>query len=261
MILKLALPIIYVLILAGCSGGSQGTHDVTGSETSPLPPTESPLSNNEPVHSQPVGPYNFITPILGQKSTYSESDDGGTPRTYTFTVNNVSVDGTFSTAFSSESWDATVGDYSYTNYFDNMGKRISSDLSWRYGDSNCTWSPNGDGIPSPLTVGQSWEYTDVAHCIYPSSDFTNSTASDLVHSGTYLGTETIAVPAGTFLAHKFARLKTSKQRNAIVIEHITTWLNASGADTRLIKESIEREAYFTEGLPPKTTVRVLDSFN
>ena len=82
-----------------------------------------------------------------------------------------------------------------------------------------------------MQQGQSWVDNITVNC----ND--SSTNGSHIQNWTFVGMETVTVPAGTFNAHKFQTVGTDySNQNGSYFYNATTWLDSSSAYSRMVKD-------------------------
>ncbi len=219
--------------------------------------------------SPPISkPYVFITPKVGQHSVYVASfTSAGFTSTATTTMDITAVypDGSYAYV------NNAAGDLSInlggrtlvipkdSNVANNVGQDVTISSTSGGTPYTCLANPHGYGAPTSLNIGQTWAFSYSVNCFFTAANGTTSTNSPISpwsDVGTYLGTETISVPAGTFLAHKFTSTQTFDPGVASFFIQSTIWLNASSTDSRML----QRTSVFTNFLNPPETYK-LQSYN
>jgi hypothetical protein len=211
--------------------------------------------------------YRFITPTAGAKNVFAvtlvDNLNNTLNRTIVESVSTVNADGSFVTMTSDPSNNSVFsGSVDHTVYptatsYNSSAQETQTVVTPPNGSpTTCTFSPYGAGAPSPLQAGQAWSLMYTESCGGGGS-ITNT------QSGTYVGTESIAVPAGTFTAYKFqSTVSWTTAGGTTVNESITRWRNAASADSRTLKEILN---FTYSGTPPAqgstvSSTRVLQSY-
>ena len=183
--------------------------------------------------------YQFITPALGSQNTYADTQvdnlNNTLKRSIVSTVVAVNADGSYRSTSVDPSGDTvgsgTVDQTFYpTAYSLNNAGQETAQQTTRPGNVvvSCAADPHDAGPPAPLSVGQHWSfsYTPCAG------------APVFTQAGVLVDTETVTVPAGTFSAYKFqSSLTWTTAGGSAVTETISHWRNASGSDSRIVKET------------------------
>lgn len=84
------------------------------------------------------------------------------------------------------------------------------------------------GAPSPLTVGQAWSATYTEAC-------GGNAGRTYTQTGSFVGIESVTVPAGTFSADKFVSTTTWTSNGLMTTETVTRWRDAAAAGSRVLK--------------------------
>jgi hypothetical protein len=136
-----------------------------------------------------------------------------------------------------------------------VGRR---ELSYSYAPANgtavtCTVAPHGAGPDYLLTVGKAWALNCAITC-------GTVTPNSYAQTGSVVGTESVTVPAGTFLAIKLQSTLTWTDPNGTTrTESIGTWRDAN---TAIVVKRIINIAYSGTALLngyPVTTTTALQS--
>jgi hypothetical protein len=244
---NLILGLLAASFLAACGGGGGGSSSNGAT---------SATSNN----GATAATYSFITPKLGAQSVYVNSlvDNLGNTinRTVVDNVTAVNPDGTFTLAWNDPSNSSITTDvvnhtfYPSTENYNSVAQALNWTVTPSTGSPvNCVASPHGSGAPSPLNAGQNWAFNYTSTC-----DASSSTSS--TQSGTFVGTESIIVPAGTFNAYKFQSTITSTFNATTTTASITQWRNAANADSRSLKTVVN---YTYSGAAPPQGSLVSDT--
>lgn len=210
--------------------------------------------------NSPGAVYRFITPTAGTKAAYAETLvdnlNNTINRTIVHSVLTVNTDGSFVVNDSDPSNNTFFsGSVNHTLYPTTFSYSASAqELQHVIAIPNaspvtCIWSPNGPGAPSPLAAGQAWTSTITETC-------GGGSAVSYTQTGTYVGMESVTVPAGTFNAYKFQSTLTGTIPGGTTVTQSTTlWRNAASTDSRMLKEVL---TYTYSGTPPAqgTTVSV-----
>lgn len=228
-ILKSLVLVLLLLGLAACGGGSS---NVSGNPNS----SGSPNSNNNNAVT-----YTFVTPTLGGQVTYKntliDNLNNTLNRTFIRKITAVNGDGSFSYSNYDPSYNSyTTGVVNHTLYpeainANSVGQTINVTYTPYNGSlTTVTYTPHSGGVPSPLTLGQSWTYS------FTQAYSNSSTIINYSESGSFIGTESITVPAGTFTAYKFQRVATYLRPDGVAVtETVTTWKNTSGTFSPFLK--------------------------
>lgn len=84
------------------------------------------------------------------------------------------------------------------------------------------------GAPSPLTAGQAWNATYTEVC-------GGGSGLTYTQAGTFVGIESVTVPAGTFSAYKFVSTTTWTANGRTTTESVTRWRDAAATGSRILK--------------------------
>ena len=242
---KSYLGMLAVTVLTACGGGSGTSSGGNSSATT----------------------YNFITPKAGTQLVFSETLvdnlNNTLNRTVVENVTSINADGSFTSTWADPSGDTDVsGVVDHTQYPTTFNYNSAAQgLSWgvtpyTYSPYGCAVSPHAAGAPSPLSAGQSWTFSYTQVC------GSNPTLT-LTQSGTFVGTESVTVPDGTFNAYKFqSTLTYTESSGTTVVQSITSWRNAAGTDSRSLKDVVN---YTYSGSAPLqgslvSFTRILQSF-
>ncbi len=189
--------------------------------------------------------YTFVEPSQGQSQTYAYTltnfDDTSAGYNYTSVIDQVNADGSYLMTWvphqSSYTLDGTkFGLSTETDTYDNKGQYIeyADGASAINSDFYCYYSYANGGQPASLSPGQSWVNTVSYHCT--GSSIVNTEPSTTV---TFVGIESVTVPAGTFSAYKFQYVQTSQgsQAGTSSTSTSTTWYDTSSTSTRIVKST------------------------
>lgn len=246
--------------LVGCGGGGGET---STSSTTPNVKTSSAVT------------YTFIPPVNGETLTYVETLIDNLSNTINRTIiqqtTAVNADGSYvDKVYDPLGNKYVTGTVNHTFYpetinYSKSGNSINWIIELDTGVSEeCTntFGTLYGNVSNPIESGQSWSQAFTTTCtVSPNGNGIKSPAPTTYSNiGTFVGTETITVPYGTFLAYKF--------------EHTISWLNLSGTtttrkstnwhntiDTRILKS--ESSYTYSGTSPPQgslvTYTRVLQS--
>jgi hypothetical protein len=244
---KALLGILAVTVLTACGGG--GGNGTASSDSSS------------------ATAFNFIPPKVGTElvfaSTLVDNLNNTLNRTIIEKVTVVNADGSFTSAWDDPSGDTTTSgvvdltQYPTTYNYNSAAQGLSLTVTPYTGSPySCTLSPHGAGAPSPLSAGQTWAFS-----------FTQVCGSDspltITQLGTFVGTESVTVPDGTFNAYKFqSTLTYTDSSGTTVVQSITNWRNASDTDSRSLKEVVN---YTYSGTAPAqgslvSSTRILQTY-
>ncbi len=237
------ISIVATLCLAACGGGSA---------------TVATTNNGNTV-------YSFVTPTVGARSVYTVTDvdnlNNTLNRSLIVTVLTVNTDGTYTASQVDPSGNSLVtGSVDHTFYpttarFTSAGQEVSWTETHPNGSVvNCSASPYQGGAPSPLQGGQTWSVSYTETCGAGTSPTYNQ-------NGSYQGTESVTVPAGTFTAFKLGSTVTWTSGATSVTETVTRWRNADRADSQILKQTLNFQYSGTAPVPGTLTseTRVLQS--
>lgn len=240
---NLIFSLLAAAFLTACGGGSSSSSD------SPTTVT-----------------YSFITPKVGAQlvfaNTLVDNLSNTINRTLVENITAVNPDGTFTTSWIDPSNNSiTTGVVNHTFYPQTSGdnsvaQKLNLTVTPPTGSpTNCVFSPHAGGASSPLTAGQNWAFSFTDTC-------GASSPIAFTESGTFVGTESITVPAGTFNAYKFQSTTTYTLGGTTTTESVTQWRNAANTDSRSLKLVIN---YTYSGTAPAqgslvSSTRVLQSY-
>lgn len=209
---KLVCLSIMMIFAVSCGGG--GGSSKTGDASAGGAPTSSPT-------------YYFLFPEINTQHTFSRTivDNLGN------TINQVIAEVIIAVNYQNGSFvfvrgdpthnSITAGgtDYSIpttTNYANNSDQNTSYTYINNGSTVTCTYNPHAEGPTYPLSVGNTWSSSWNFSC-------GNSVPINYTESGSIVGTESMTIPAGTFMTFK--------------VQSTIAWTNASGTtftDTRII---------------------------
>lgn len=225
------------LLLSACGGGGGG-------------------GGGESAAPQPVT-YTFVLPTLGQSQTYTMTETNFDKRSatygYTEAVTQMPGDGTYQETWtpsqSSLFFDGTSRGFDIEkDTYDNKGQETQYGHYYNGSlDLTCNYAYANGGQPATLTQGQAWVNTVTSSC------GSAGTPSTYTANATFLGMESVTVPAGTFNAYKFQYVITTlypQTAGASNTQTTTEWRNASPTDTRFLKSHFE---YTFSGITPQPT--------
>jgi hypothetical protein len=209
--------------------------------------------------------YAFIAPKTGAHLVYAEklvdNLNNTLNRSITDDVTAVNADGSFAVHEEDPSHATVVsGATDQTAYptdlqYNAAGQQTGKVIAGASGSVTCATTGGNEGAPSPLAVGAGWTSAFSQACA-------GGAGVAYTQSGTLAGIETITVAAGTFSAYKFVAT-TSWALNGITrTETSTRWRDASGAETRTLKQEIT--VAYSGGTPaagsPVSRTRELQSY-
>ena len=184
--------------------------------------------------------YNFIAPKAGVQlvfaNTLVDNLNNTLTRTVIENVTAVNPDGSFTSASRDLSNNiSTSGGTDQTFYPTTYNYNSAAQaLNWTvtpYSGAafDCVATPHAGGAPAFLAFGQTWSFSFTEICGGSSSVSFNQI-------GTFVGIESITVPAGTFKAYKIQSLTTlTTPAGTNITEAITQWRTAQGTDARNLK--------------------------
>ena len=219
--IRTVLPIILIALLAACGGGGGG--DATG---------------GGPATTQGAS-YQYVPPAQGQSGTYTTTvtDSSGNSATYSgiATVTQVNADGSSVTSwqYPGSSGNYTLDGFTYGNdpylyNYDSKGQLIQSqDVAATADQVVCTYSYPGGGAPSSAVPGQSWNSSQAESC-------GGNDIGTFTETTTYLGIESLTVPAGTFSAYKLQTVDVSATASVPNLV-VTNWYDTSATGSLLLK--------------------------
>jgi hypothetical protein len=167
----------------------------------------------------------------------------------------VNADGSFSQYHYDPSGNSyTLGTVNHTIYPETINNNnVGQVISYTYTPYNGTpvtgtYSPHNAAVPSPLTIGQTWTINSTL----------NTTASTFTYSysatGSFVGVESLTVPAGTFTAYKFQDVYTYLTSGGTLVTATgTMWKDATGTIPLYIK-AIHTYTYSGAAPPQGSTV-------
>lgn len=184
--------------------------------------------------SSTAASYTFVAPATGTTLVFAETIgdnlNNSLNRNVVETISAVHADGSFTTATRDPSNNTVhLGAKNYTYYptvndYDNTGHTRQIVTSYPNGTSGtCVFS---DPASSPAN---NWNFTYTETC---------GTGNPVAHtqSGSYLGTETITVPAGTFNTDKFQVADSwTNAAGTTITETIIQWRNSGTPDSVAVK--------------------------
>ncbi len=172
----------------------------------------------------------FVAPAQGEQRVFAETiaEVGGASSTHNVyeQITQVNADGSYTGRWSEDSYylggngPYESDPYSYT--YNTVGDVIGVTTIVDY----CTNTFPSGGRPVSMQPGQTWDDSYVSKC-----QSGNGTSTTTV-SGTYLGVESVSVPAGTYNAYKF---ETRQVVNSYTYVN-TYWYDTSATDSRLVRE-------------------------
>lgn len=256
--IKLASLFSVLSLLAACGGGSDPSVASVAAAAATVPavtPTPSPVT------------YTYVTPKAGSQLVFAETivdnTNTTTKRTVIKNITLVNQDGSFTETENDPANTSltTVPPlhplYPSTFNYTNNGMTLSSVTTPFTGAATtCTFSPHANGAPSGLTIAQTWALSYIATC-------GSSAPVAYAESGSFIGTEAITVPAGTFNAYKFQSTVTwTTSTGTAVAMAITRWRNADSANSHSLK--IVRNWTYSNVLPaqysPTSDTFILQSY-
>ena len=197
-------------LVAACGGNGDG-----GSAAGAAPSGSSGSSSSTS--------FTAATPAVGTTDVYAmatvDDSDNTINGTYTQRVTRINTDGSYAlTQVDPGNDSVVVNGVSYrfdptTLTFDGQGRELSADATLANGNpQDCIYTITSGGHTPPWVVGQSWTQTVQEVCA-PGANFA------VTESGSVVGVEQVAVPAGTFTALKFHEIQAWTDDNG---QHIST---------------------------------------
>jgi hypothetical protein len=238
--LRFAAACLLSTCIAGCGGGGGA---------------DQPASSG-----QAAVTYTFVRPKAGARLVYAEklvdNRNNTVNRTIVESVTAVNPDGSFSVHEEDPSHNRIVsGSVDQSAYpTDYQYNAVGQPQAWvvtQFGGSTvqCAISQGSAGAPSPLTAGQGWagNYTETCGA---------GAGTVFAQSGTFVGLDTVTVPAGTFSALKFSVTVTRTVDGVTRTETVSRWRDASGTESRLLKST---SAFTYSGATPPAGAPVSES--
>lgn len=188
--------------------------------------------------------YTFIAPKVGAHLVYADNLidnlNNTVNRTLVDDVTAVNADGSFAmheedpshNTFVSGTTDQTA--YPTDYQYNAAGQAINWVVKKPAGAINCaaaaagTGAAAGLGAPATLAIGATWNADIIETC-------GTGAGTEYTQAGTFVGTESITIAAGTFKAFKFASTITRTVNGVTRTETTTRWRDATGAETRVLK--------------------------
>lgn len=228
-----AASVIFLSALAGC-GGQVNT-----------PNNEFPA----PSH------YSYVAPKAGQQTTfadtYTDNLNNTVNRTLVENITAVNADGTFTASWDDPSMQVTIAGtvdqsfYPTLTTYNNVGQTLGYVVTPYTGSpSSCSGAPHLGEVPSPLTQSQNWTFNYTLTC---DSDAPVSYGQ----VGAFQDIEQLITNAGTFNAYRFTSTIKYSQAGMPVTKYVTTWMNATATDTRVLQESVY---YLYSGTAPQGSI-------
>lgn len=217
---------IAALLLSACGGGGSGSPGLGGG------------SNSQGVT------YNYVAPKPGQTQSYvynttDIANDSGTYK-YTETITSVNADNSYIA-----NWVPLQSTYPIggnvsgsttpeTDTYNPNGEITRFAATGAASSNDCTYVYAAGGRPAQLSQGQSWNESYNYQCGQ------NSTVETI--TGTFVGVESVTVPAGTFNAYKFQYsgsypIVDQTAPNATASFTMTIWLDADPASVRRVRQT------------------------
>jgi len=231
------------LLVAACSGGGGGGGGDGGSGSAAG--TAAPAL---------VQSYHFAAPKAGTHLEYAASLvdnlNNTLNRTVTDDVTTVNADGSFATHEEDPSHNRIVSGstdqsvYPTDFQYNAAGQATAWTVAQPSASVQCTVSGGAAGAPATLSSGGTWNASYTQTCGGDGTAYTQS--------GSYAGIESVTVAAGTFSAYKFTATTTRTVDGITRIETSTRWRDASGGDTRIVKET--SVFTYSGGTPPAGAV-------
>ena len=172
--------------------------------------------------------YSFVTPKVNSQQIYAYTTIDNSNNTINQSIRNtvtaVNADGSYVYVHDDPSGNSiTINGTTYSTQTESITENNSGqELSYSYTPTNgipvtCSVAPHGPGPNYPLTVGQAWILNYVVTC-------GTATPISYTQTGSFVGVESVTVPAGMFSAVKLQSTLTwtgpdGTTRN----EAITTW--------------------------------------
>lgn len=214
------LAILIVSLLSACGGGGSSSASGDG-------------------NSQSVT-FKFVPQAWGEIDTYTiqETDFAGNAGTYNLTVepSKVNSDGSYILTWIPAQSTYSRGGVQYpligeNDLYDSAGD-ILQYTPINAANFSCYYDYTSGPSPTSMVQGQSYTISDSSHCTGDTTTITNT------GNGTFIGTESITVPAGTFNAYKFQNTWTSPityQAGASTTIVNTVWLDTSPTTSRTLR--------------------------
>jgi hypothetical protein len=178
-------------------------------------------------------PYAFTAPVANSTRSYTDTVTDNTGNTidlgFTETVNVVNPDGSFVVEYQPSSDSIFVNGTNYggpseTQSYDTSGHEVS--YVFTAADASivtCNLDPHGIGPDFPVRVGATWSIQYALDC-------TSTPTVTYTQSGTVEDVETVAVPAGTYLALKLqSTLSWTDAGGTTRTESITNWRDVASS--------------------------------
>ncbi|WLI89532.1 hypothetical protein Q4S45_23055 [Massilia sp. R2A-15] len=220
----LAAPLLLATALSACGGGGGGG----GGGAAPATVTVAAAS------------YAYVAPQAGAQLAYADTlvDNLNSTinRNLSSSVTAVGAGGGYTASEVDPSHDRIVsGAVDHTFYptvynYDAMGRATSWNVTGAAGvPVQCqVTGAQPAGAPSPLTAGQTWNASYVETC---------GAGAGIAYSqtGSFVGIETVTVPAGTFNAYKFVSTTTWSANGRTTTEAVTRWRDTAASGSRIVK--------------------------
>ena len=183
--------------------------------------------------------YQFIAPKVNSQSVFSDVIVDNLNNTFTRTLEEkitaVNADGSFTGSWNDPSKTVTTSGtvdqtfYPTVSSYNNLGQTLGYTVTPYSGSSTtCTASPHLGEVPSPLTGSQSWTLNFSLAC-------GSGAATSVSQIGEFMDAELLSVPAGNFNSYRFVSTLVSTQGGVTTTQYVTTWLNDSATDSRVLQ--------------------------
>ena len=239
-----AASVIFLSALAGC-GGKVNT-----------PANEFP----------PAASYSYVVPKAGQQTTFADTYvdnlNNTVNRTLVENITTVNADGSFSASWNDPSMQTTIAGtvdqtfYPTASSYNNVGQTLSYVVTPYTGSpSSCTAAPHLGEAPSPLIQSQNWTFNYTLTC-------DSNAPVSYGQTGAFQDIEQLTTTSGIFNAYRFTSVIKYSQAGMPVTKYVTTWMNATVSDTRVLQESVY---YLYSGTAPQGSImsdsKVVTSFH
>ncbi len=227
------------ILAAGCGGGGGGGSNEPAATVYRLDPP--PALNTQVMYAQ--------TTIDNSNNTISQ--------TVRDTVTAVNGDGSYVYTRDDPNHNSPViNGTSYaivTESITTDGAGHTQSFSYPSALVTCTFSPHGAGPDYPVKVGQTWSLNFVSTC-------GNAAPISYSETGSVSGIDSVAVPAGTFVAIRLESTITHTNANGTTYtESITTWRGVNTGGTVKTIDSIRYSGTVPTNGYPVTITTVLQS--
>lgn len=183
--------------------------------------------------------YTYVAPQAAAQQVYADTLldnlNNTVNRTLAVTVTAASAGGYTATRVDPSHDRVVSGVVDHTFYpttvnYDAMGRDMNWVVTGASGNPVQCQVTGGQapGAPSPLTAGQAWTAAYAEVCgAGPGLAYTQI--------GTFVGIESVTVPAGTFNAYKFVSTTTWTENGRTTTQSISRWRDAAASASRVLK--------------------------